>query len=342
MFEFAISQNRKRSPSRLFWVSAAVSVTAHAAVLIILLENPWLLGPGLSHWLERIQIALRSTPKSSTADEGWRMVALAGDPSRMRAPSAAQLKSLMPDWDKAGSSGRMPPIQIRWRDGKVPEIETAVKVSKPAPGPKDSAPAPPAVAQGQTTAGAAQGDNPSEAPGGARVTIPLPAPSVEPRPAPPKVAETSPNAAPKTIPNSVKVEPPPTTASAPPPPPSPKSQAQVFQDERQALRSDGSGLFDTKGFPLGDYASAIIERVKTNWSIPSNLRSSQGRTTVVFYIGKDGRYTDAHIVASSGSRSLDIAALNAVLISSPFPPLPRGFPGDQVGAKFVFSYNERQ
>jgi TonB family protein len=340
MFEFAISQNRKHSPSRLFWVSAAVSLTAHAAVLIILLENPWLLGPGLSHWLHRIELALRSDPKKGpTPDEEWRMVALAADPARMRAPSAAQLRSLMPDWEKAGKSGRMPPIQVRWKDGKVPEIETAAKLPKPTPGPKDSTPAPPTVAQSPASqpTGVAQSDNPSEASGGTRVTIPLPAPANEPRTAPPKVAETSPNIAPTTIPNSVRVAPP--VASATPPPNSP---AQVFQDEKQALRSEGSGLFDTKGFPLGDYASAIIERVKTNWSIPSNLRSSQGRTTVVFFIGKDGRYTDAHIVTSSGSRSLDIAALNAVLISSPFPPLPRGFPGDQVGAKFVFSYNERQ
>ncbi len=76
--------------------------------------------------------------------------------------------------------------------------------------------------------------------------------------------------------------------------------------------------------------------------IPSNLRNSQGRTTVIFYIDREGRFNNAHIVTSSGSSSLDLAALNAVIESNPFPPLPKGFPGDHVGAKFVFSYNERQ
>jgi len=94
--------------------------------------------------------------------------------------------------------------------------------------------------------------------------------------------------------------------------------------------------------PLGDYASEVIALVKGNWMIPSNLRDSKGRTTIIFFIGKDGQYLDAQIVIPSGSPSLDIAALSAIIGSNPFPPLPEGFPSDRVGAKFVFSYNERQ
>ena len=101
-------------------------------------------------------------------------------------------------------------------------------------------------------------------------------------------------------------------------------------------------MFDTKGFPLGEYAGIIIERIKGNWSIPSNLRHAQGHTTVIFYIDKNGQYTGLSIVGSSGSSSLDYAALSAIIGSNPFPPLPKGFPGEHVGAKFVFSYNERQ
>ena len=116
----------------------------------------------------------------------------------------------------------------------------------------------------------------------------------------------------------------------------------LLDNEQKIIRSEGSGLFNTGGFPLGEYANLIIERVKGNWMIPSNLRTSQGRTTVIFYIDREGRSADARIVISSGSNSLDIAALSAILGSNPFPPLPKGFPGDRVGAKFIFSYNERQ
>jgi TonB family protein len=157
------------------------------------------------------------------------------------------------------------------------------------------------------------------------------------------------NATPRSIPDSIippepvperRPEPPQTAAAKPQA--GARSTAQVFDTQQKAIQAEGSGLFDTKGFPLGDYAEAIIQRIKGNWYIPSNLRNSQGRTTVIFFIGKDGRYTNAHIVTSSGSTSLDLAALNAVLVSNPFPPLPSGFPGERVGAKFVFSYNERQ
>jgi protein TonB len=122
----------------------------------------------------------------------------------------------------------------------------------------------------------------------------------------------------------------------------PEPAARIFENEQQALRSPEGGLFDTKGFPLGEYANLIIERIKGKWFIPSNLRNAQGHTTVVFFIDRDGRFTDARIVMSSGSNSLDLAALNAVMSSNPFPPLPKGFPGERVGAKFIFSYNEPQ
>jgi TonB family protein len=172
-------------------------------------------------------------------------------------------------------------------------------------------------------------------------TIFLPEPSAqEPRQIPKKVTETA------TIPQSQAV--PGTAASTPDEkqkllnPPQVKEEPKTFEDEQQAIKTEGSGLFDTKGFPLGDYARLIIDRIKGNWSIPSNLRNSQGRSTLVFFIEKDGQVWDLRIVGSSGSSSLDSAAQQAIWISRPFPPLPTGFPGKQVGAKFVFSYNERQ
>jgi TonB family protein len=104
----------------------------------------------------------------------------------------------------------------------------------------------------------------------------------------------------------------------------------------------GGTLFDTKGFNLGDFEKIIEERIRGNWEIPSNLRESRGSTTILFYITRDGRYSDARIEVSSGNMSLDIAALYAVTRSNPFPPLPQGFPADRVGARFVFAYNERK
>jgi TonB family protein len=70
--------------------------------------------------------------------------------------------------------------------------------------------------------------------------------------------------------------------------------------------------------------------------IPSNLRNSDEFTTIVFFIDRDGQHFDIQIVDSSGNSSLDLTAMNAILNSNPFPPLPPGFPGDHVGVKYIF------
>lgn len=120
----------------------------------------------------------------------------------------------------------------------------------------------------------------------------------------------------------------------------PQPAERVFENEQSALRSEGSGFFDTKGFYLGDYAREVVRRIKENWLIPPELQYSRGRATLIFYIERDGQISGLRLVASSGSNLLDRSALQSVLASSPFPPLPQGFPNQHLGAKFIFSYNE--
>jgi periplasmic protein TonB len=348
MFEFAITQNRKRPLNRLLLSSAGFSTFAHLATILILLEYPWILGPGLSHWI-RVTLTGRQSPLSKDDEENFRLVGFASDPAKLKLPSAETLKALVYDWKAAGRM-TAPPIRLRWGSELTQGSEPAEpKETRPVPGKEEPKPASQgqqagetAVAQPPGPPGPAQGTGATTSGGTAKTTIYLPAPSPDPKPAQEKAAEASASNPPTTIPSGVKQPPPPPQRAATPPQQANPPATRVFDDEKAAIRTEGSGLFDTKGFPLGDYASAIIERVKGNWFIPSNLRSSQGHTTVIFFITKDGRYSDARIVTSSGSRSLDLAALNAVIVSNPFPPLPQGFPADQVGAKFVFSYNEQQ
>ncbi len=351
MFDFAISQQRRHRPTKRIMLAWALSCAAHLGAVLLLIAYPGLLMPGLNRWL-RHPIVIGHGP----SDDEWRTVAFVGK-GGMREPSAETLRSNTYDWE-ADAAAKAPPIRLRWGNELNTDDPAQAKppaAVRPVPGLQEPKPVPPeqradtqppSPGPGQadgSPSGPTQGGD--SAGGGAKSpTIYLPAPESRP-PEPPKAAETG--TAPRTIPNSI---PPPSPPAATPPAVKPATaQAQtpaapapqVFENEQKAIRRDGSGLFDTKGFPLGEYANVIIERIKGNWYIPSNLKSSQGRTTVIFFIGKDGRYTNAHIVTSSGSTSLDLAALNAVLVSNPFPPLPNGFPGEQVGAKFVFSYNER-
>ena len=275
----------------------------------------------------------------------------------MPAPSAATLKKYLYDWSKKGSGNAAPPLRIRWGEEQqgiskesakpLPRVLPETKEPKPASSTSEttesvqtSAPisndqptvskSPLESFQGESSIKAVQSSPTTGSSGG----IYLPPPEQNAGSSAKMVAESADK---KAGPSVVGTGKPATSLKAPD-----KSEitTPILDTEPKAIGGEGSGLFDTKGFPLGEYANLIIERIKGNWFIPSNLRNSQGHTTVVFYIGKNGQYTNARITMSSGSGSLDLAALNAVIESNPFPPLPEGFPGDHIGAKFVFSYNE--
>src|SRR4029453_4416371 len=51
MFKFPISQHQKHPPSRRFLGAVALSILAHIAAVVLLIQFPALLLPGLSSWL---------------------------------------------------------------------------------------------------------------------------------------------------------------------------------------------------------------------------------------------------------------------------------------------------
>jgi TonB family protein len=334
MFEFAISRNQRRPPSKITIGSWIASCLVHVLLVIVLVENPHLLRGGRVHDFRGISLPWKLFENSEDDIENNRIVTFT---KPMEMPSEATLKKYLYDWDKKRKD--LPPVKVPWKGGpdislakkapatpkvqapkapeaSVPANKIASTVYEPVPGTQEAASKQPGGPVGAQIS--AQIDE------GKKGIVNLPAPS----PANPEVAK---NIAPSTIPNSIK----------PSAPPNGKEAVKVFDNETQAIAKEGSGFFDIpKGFPLGEYANKIIERIKGRWFIPSNLRNSQGRTTVIFYIDKNGRFSGTRIVMGSGNNSLDFAALNAIIQSDPADPLPPGFPGDRIGAKFVFSYNE--
>ncbi len=315
--------------------SYAVSGILHVLMIVALIEYPQLLRGGMYHRFRPLALLTDSLfPKPKDDNENWRTVAVLQPQSKMMTPSAATLKKYVYDWNKKRLGNEAPPIRIRFGD----EQKAAIKNLRPMPQirqepklPKLPLPAPESVAAesgGQPGSGSAETlanvrIDPAQ---GRKETLILPTPP------PPADSEMSANNAPKSIPKGVR--PSPGAAAAP------SGGLKIFESEQKAIHSPDSGVFDTKGFPLGEYVNIIKERIKGNWFIPSNLQSFQGHTTIVFYIDRDGRYTNARIVTKSGSNSFDNAALMAVITSDPFPPLPEGFPGNHIGAKFVLSWNE--
>jgi TonB family protein len=343
MFDFAISRNAKQRPSKRLFVSGIASCIVHALMLLTLIQFPQLLRGGMYH---RFRVNLISDflySKSPDRERDGRIVTVLRP---MEMPAEETIKKNLYDWNK--KEGNVPPVRLTWNKEqkellaeKKPAVQKPVeepKLPKPSsPRSEVAAPAPAAAVTGpgaDTSSGSSVLSAQNDPSRKATVVLPTPAPASGGK------TETAGNNAPTAIPNSVK--PPPNTTANGSKGQNGSDGMKVFDDEKQALKSPQAGLFDTKGFNMGDYAGLLIERIKGKWYIPSNLRNSQGHTTVIFFIDKEGRFTDARIVGSSGSTSLDFAALNAIIESNPAPPLPKGFPGDRVGAKFVFSYNEHQ
>jgi protein TonB len=100
--------------------------------------------------------------------------------------------------------------------------------------------------------------------------------------------------------------------------------------------------FDTKWYDWGAYAAEMIRRIKLHWDVPELARLGwKGSLTVRFYIRADGTVQDAKIIRYSGIPPFDNAALQAILKSSPFRPLPDELHEEREGVTVTFLYNMR-
>jgi TonB family protein len=101
---------------------------------------------------------------------------------------------------------------------------------------------------------------------------------------------------------------------------------------------------DPQGVDFKPYLIRILASVKRNWLtiIPESARLGRvGRVQIQFAIARDGSVPKLVIAMPSGTEALDRAAVAGVSASTPFPPLPKDFQGDQVRLQFTFRYNMR-
>lgn len=107
-----------------------------------------------------------------------------------------------------------------------------------------------------------------------------------------------------------------------------------------------STMLELQSNPMGvdfkPYLIRILAAVRRNWMavIPESARlGRQGRVQIQFIIARTGTVPKLVIAQSSGTEALDKAAVAGVSASTPFPPLPGEFRGEQVRLQFTFSYN---
>jgi periplasmic protein TonB len=97
----------------------------------------------------------------------------------------------------------------------------------------------------------------------------------------------------------------------------------------------GSSLEITGDFCCPEYLSTMIARIRSAWN---QNQGASGTSLIRFTINRDGSITNATIFKPSGSVTLDIAALQAVVATRALQPLPNAFPNPTLTIRLSFEY----
>ena len=107
--------------------------------------------------------------------------------------------------------------------------------------------------------------------------------------------------------------------------------ASIWRQPGGGLRGGGRGGVEGEPIPLDtpepryqDYFNKVRERIKSKWVYPRQAgdRGIEGELLIEFHIAKDGRLAFIELRHSSGTAILDDAAMTAVKLAQPFPPVP--------------------
>ncbi len=116
-------------------------------------------------------------------------------------------------------------------------------------------------------------------------------------------------------------------------------------NQTQAKGKMGSNLqllSDANGFDFKPYMMMVLAAVRRNWMavIPESAHMGRrGQVLLQFIIDRRGGVPKLVIASSSGTEAFDRAAVAGVSASSPFPPLPPEFKGNEIRLQLAFSYN---
>lgn len=153
-----------------------------------------------------------------------------------------------------------------------------------------------------------------------------------PRPAPPpKEAPAPTRPSPKPAPETKK----PVERRAPAPPARPKQrQGSPLGSATGSSPFGASGVgLDNPDFTYSYYIDQMLAMIGSNWARPPV--ASKIESIVHFRIARNGSVTGLELVKSSENRAFDDAALRAVRLAAPLPPLPASFASESLGVNLV-------
>ncbi|MFQ5675612.1 MAG: TonB family protein [bacterium] len=121
----------------------------------------------------------------------------------------------------------------------------------------------------------------------------------------------------------------------------PPKQEEVPEKSNQGKSTVGGEKvkLDVKEFPFSYYLALLQSRIQANWEPPfsSGRQSIFKRAIIYFKIQRNGHLTDIAVETKSADYLFDQAALRAVTLANPLPPLPFDFPERSLGVHFEFA-----
>lgn len=161
---------------------------------------------------------------------------------------------------------------------------------------------------------------------------PKPKPKPVQKPAPPPVEQAKPSVkpAPAEIPEPAEDPEP-----EPPEPVAPEPVAKATEPSEPGIQLV-TPLMEAVALKYPYYMNALKRKINENWSPPGAGFAEAREVLVVFTILRDGSVRGAAVEQSSGDVFYDQAALRSVLRATPFPPLPDGYPGQDMKIHFSF------
>ena len=114
----------------------------------------------------------------------------------------------------------------------------------------------------------------------------------------------------------------------------------------EGFAESGPISFESQWYDWGEYADAMVRRIRRNWyaNMPPLIRMGmKGVVTIQFTIQRSGTLTDITVVKSSEVPPYDYAAKKALELSSPLQPLPADFPNrsERVTAQFYYNLHPK-
>ncbi|MBC7364073.1 MAG: TonB C-terminal domain-containing protein [Candidatus Aminicenantes bacterium] len=101
------------------------------------------------------------------------------------------------------------------------------------------------------------------------------------------------------------------------------------------------GLASTYSYDINPWAEKVVNNIQAKWVLPELSVKPENRIiSLLLHVDRDGQLIYLEIINSTANELLDQAALSAVKLSAPFPPLPTDFPGKILEFSLIFTYHE--